>query len=119
MCAKNDSHTLEVAPSWMTLPRSSKSVREHKRSTCLMLWLTSKTVAPLSLNDLLHSGEAFSLKGQVSDSQYLVDDQYVRANAGCDGESESHLHTGAVALDRRIDELLEFGECHDFIEVSA
>src|SRR5258708_4882482 len=36
---------------------------------------------------------------------------------GCDGEREPNVHAAGIALDRRIEELLDLGEIDDLVEL--
>ena len=67
--------------------------------------------------DVAHLAEAFLLKLGVADRQHFIDDQDFRVEVRGDGEREAHVHAAAVALDRRIEELLDFGEGDDLVEV--
>ena len=73
----------------------------------------------LLLDDVFHPVEAFLLEIEVAHRQNLVDDQDIGVHAGCDREPEADRHAGAVALERRIDELLELGERNDLVHFPA
>ena len=60
--------------------------------------------------------ERLPLKCGIAHRQDFVDDQDVRIEVRCNGESESRVHSTGIALDRRVDELLHPGERDNFIE---
>ena len=60
--------------------------------------------------------EALPLELGVADRQHLVDEQDLRLEVGGDREGEPHVHPARVALDRRVDELLDLGELDDLVE---
>ena len=70
-----------------------------------MLWLTNSTVRP-PVAHVPHLAEALALELGVADGQDLVDDQDLRLQVRGDGERQPHLHPAAVALHRRVEELL-------------
>ena len=80
-----------------------------------MLWLTNSTVRP-SPSHLAHLAQTFLLKRRVADRQDLVHDQNFRLQMRGDGERQSHIHAATVSLDRRVEELLDFGKRHDLVE---
>ena len=82
-----------------------------------MLWLTNSTVRP-SPRDVLHLAEALLLELGVADRQHLVDDQDLRLEMRRHGEGEPHVHAARVALDRRVEELLDLGEGDDLVELA-
>ncbi len=59
-----------------------------------------------------------ALRGErlVANGEHFVDEKNVRIDVDRDRESEPHVHAGRVGLDRRVDEILEFGEVHDLVE---
>ena len=82
-----------------------------------MLWLTKRTVRPL-LRHVAHLAQAFLLERGVADGQHLVDQQDLGLEMGGDGEAEPHVHAAGVALDRRVEELLDLGEGDDLVELA-
>ena len=66
---------------------------------------------------LLHPAEAAALELRVADGEHLVDEQDLRLEMRGDREREPHVHAARVALDRRVDELLDAGEVDDLVEL--
>ena len=83
-----------------------------------MLWLTNRTVRPC-LGDVAHLAEALLLEGDVADRQHLVDEQDLRLEVGGDGEGQADVHAAGVVLDGRVEELLDFGEGDDLVELAV
>ena len=69
--------------------------------------------APAELSELV---EALVREAFVADREHLVDQQDVWVDVNCHGESEPHVHARGVRLDRRVDEVPQLGEVHDFVE---
>ena len=65
---------------------------------------------------IAHLAQALLLELGVAHRQHLVHQQDLRFQVGGDGERQPHVHAGRVALDGRVDELLDPGEVHDFVE---
>jgi hypothetical protein len=74
------------------------------------LWLTK--------GDVLHLAETLLLELCVADREHLVDEQDLRLQVRRDRESEPDLHPARVALDRRVEELLDAGELDDRVELA-
>ena len=68
---------------------------------------------------LAHLAQAFLLKLGVADRQHLVDDQDLRLQMRRDREGEPHIHAAGIALDRRVEELLDLGEGDDLVELAS
>ena len=66
--------------------------------------------------DFGHFAKAFFLKLGVADRQDFVDNENLGLEMGGDGEGEAHIHAARIALDRRIEESLDFGEGDDLVE---
>ena len=81
----------------------------------LQLCETKRTVRP-ALPKLLHAAEAAALELRVADRQHLVDEQDLGLEVRGDREREAHVHAARVALDGRVDELLDSGELDDLVE---
>ena len=74
---------------------------------------------PTVLGDRAHLAEALLLERDVADRQHLVDDQDLRLEVRGDRERQPHVHAARVALDRRVDELLDPGEVDDLVELAV
>ena len=83
-----------------------------------MLWLTNSTVRPPRLTSSILP-EALLLELRVADGEHFVDDQDLRLEVRRDRERQPHVHAGGVALDRRVEELLDLGERDDLVELAA
>ena len=66
--------------------------------------------------ELLHAPETAALELRVADREHLVDEQDLRLEVRRDREREPHVHPARVALDGRVDELLDAGELDDVVE---
>src|SRR5215510_5599692 len=64
-----------------------------------------------------HVIQALSLEPYVPYRQRLIDDQNLRFQMRRHREGEPHIHTTAVTFHRSIQELVNFGEGHDFVEL--
>ena len=69
------------------------------------------------VRDFVHSADALFLEGGVAHGQHFVDEQNLRNQVRRHGERQTKIHAGGIALYRRIDELLDFGESDDFVEL--
>ena len=83
-----------------------------------MLWLTNSTVRPSSATSPILPRHFFWNVG-VADREHLVDEQDLRLQMRRDGERQPHVHAARVALDRRVEELLDLGEGDDLVELAA
>ncbi len=70
------------------------------------------------LAQVLHAPEAAALELRVTDGEHLVHEQDLGLEVSRDGEGEPHRHPARVALDRRVDELLDAGELDDVRELA-
>ena len=75
--------------------------------------------AAVAARDLVHLAEAFLLELGIADREHFVDDQDFRLQMRRDGEGEAHIHAGGIALDRRVEELLDLGKGDDLVEFPA
>src|SRR5208337_3925436 len=73
--------------------------------------------ASLPPADLLHFAKTLALKLRIANGQDFVDDQDLGLKMCRDREGQSHIHTATVALNGRIQELLNAGELDDPIEL--
>src|SRR5882724_694930 len=64
-----------------------------------------------------HLAKAFLLKSQITDCQYLIDDQYFRFKIGFNGESQPHRHARGIVLQRRIKKLFGLSKSDDLIKL--
>jgi hypothetical protein len=71
--------------------------------------------APVPLGDV-HPSQALGLELGVTHREDLVDDEDVRLDVGRDGEGETKVHAGGVALDRCVYEPLDSSEFDDVVE---
>ena len=62
---------------------------------------------PARVGELLHAPEAAPLELGVADGEHLVHEQDLRLQVRGDGEREPDVHAARVALDGRVDELLD------------
>jgi hypothetical protein len=69
--------------------------------------------------NLADSTQAFALERDVADSQYLVHEEDLGLKMSSYGKSQSHVHTRGVMLHRRVNELFNFREGHDAIELAV
>ena len=115
--AKYLATTSSVGPWSPGGPGPARSPSRHRRVIAAMLWLTNSTVRPC-LRHVAHLAEALALERGVADGQHLVDDQDLRLEVRRDGEGEPHVHAARVALDRRVEELLDLGEGDDLVELA-
>ena len=65
----------------------------------------------------LELSKTFSLKREVADCKRFVHDQDVRFEVRGNGEGQPNVHATRVALDYRIDELVDLREIDDFVEL--
>ena len=109
--------TSPVGPFAVSAPISSRMARLVSPATVCMLWLTNRTVRP-AFGDVLHLAQALLLERGVADGEHFVDDQDLRLQVGGHRESQPHVHPAGVALDRRVEELLDLGEVDDLVELA-
>ena len=69
--------------------------------------------------NVTHFAEAFFLEGGVAYGQDFVYQKDFGLEVGGYGEGQAHLHAAAVVLERGVQEALDFGEGHDFVELSV
>ena len=94
-------------------PARSRGRRAARPPACC-----ARRTAPCArLAEVLHPPEAALLELGVADREHLVDEQDLRLEVRGDGEREPHVHAARVALDRRVDELLDAGELDDLVEL--
>ena len=68
---------------------------------------------PFDLRGLLHFFQTFLLEILISDGQHLVHDQDLAVQMCRDGEGQLDEHPAGIALDRRVDELLDLRKRDD------
>src|SRR5207244_3839591 len=71
------------------------------------------------ISDGFHFTNALLLKCRIPYRKHLVDNQYLRLEMSGHREREAKIHAAGIALDGRIDKLLDLGKRHDFIEMLA
>ena len=59
------------------------------------------------------------LKRDIADRKHFIDEQNILVEIGGNGESQSNVHAAGVMLHRSVDELLDFGEADDIVELAA
>ena len=74
---------------------------------------------PPLLGELRHLSEAPALELGVADREHLVDDDDVGLDVRRDREGEAQVLAGRVALDGRLEQLLDAGELDDVVEAPA
>ena len=79
--------------------------------------MANKQHCPPAVRDILHLAEALLLELSVADGENLVDDQDLWFQVGGDGEGQPNVHAAGVALDRRVEELFDFREIDDLVEL--
>src|SRR5215475_853061 len=79
--------------------------------------MTDENDGSSSATNVLHFADTFILKSRVAYSQHFIDQQNFRLQMGGHGESQAHVHSAGIALDRRIDETFDFGEGDDLVEL--
>ena len=67
--------------------------------------------------DFTHLAKATRLEFGVADGEDFVYDQDFRLEVGGHGKGQARIHARAVALDRRVDELLDLREGDDLVEL--
>ena len=80
--------------------------------------MTHKQDRPAGFGHVPHFPQALFLEGGIAHRQHFVDQQDLRLQVGGDGKGQAHLHPGAVMLEGGIDELLDLGKGHDFVELA-
>src|SRR5206468_999840 len=78
----------------------------------------NKHHGPPASAELLKSAKGALLELCVSDRQDFVDEQDVRLEVGGDSETKAYLHPARVALDGRVEKLLDAGERDDVVELA-
>ena len=69
------------------------------------------------LGDIAHLAQTLVLKGEIADRQHLINEQDFGLQMGRDGEGQAEIHAAGVVLDGSVDELVDFGECDDVVEL--
>src|SRR5262245_27599169 len=72
-----------------------------------------------STTNVLHFANAFILESRIADSQNFINQQNLWLQMGRHGESQSHIHATGIMLNRRVNELFDFGERDDLIKFTA
>src|SRR3989304_5663126 len=78
----------------------------------------SKRRAPLLARHLAHLAEALPLERRVAHGEDFVHDENLGVQVRGDREGEPHVHPAAVALDRRVEELLDLREGDNLVEAA-
>ena len=73
---------------------------------------------PALARDPAHLPETLLLECEVPDGEHLVDEQDLRLQMRGDREREPDLHTARVALDRRVEEVVDLGKRDDLVEAA-
>ncbi|OQA42175.1 MAG: hypothetical protein BWY52_02294 [Chloroflexi bacterium ADurb.Bin325] len=81
--------------------------------------MADKQDRPAAARDFAHFPEAFLLECGIADGKDFIDNKDFRVQVRGHGEGEPHVHAGAVAFDRGVDELLDLGEGDDLVELAA
>src|SRR5712691_2060846 len=68
------------------------------------------------LDKVAHLAETLFLERRIADREHLVDGQNLGIQMRRHGKRQPYVHSAAVALDRRVDEVIDIGESDDFIE---
>src|SRR5882757_2036081 len=68
--------------------------------------------------DIAHLAEALFLEIYVADGQDFIDEENLRLEVSSDSEGQADVHAGGVVLYGGVNEFVEFGEGHDFIELA-
>src|SRR6266404_6830 len=63
-----------------------------------------------------HLPEALTLKLDVANSKYFVNNQYIRLKVSSNGERQPHIHTGGIVFYGYVDKPFNFREGYDFIK---
>src|SRR5581483_267516 len=71
---------------------------------------------PAAAADLCHFAQALSLKRDVAHCKHLVHDENLGIEVGGYRERQAYVHAAGIMLDRCIEKLFYFSECHDLIE---
>ncbi len=66
---------------------------------------------------VVHLAQTFLLKPRIAHRQHLVDDQDLGLEVRGHGERQPHVHAAGVVLHGRVDELFDFGERDDLVEL--
>src|SRR5690242_8710976 len=69
--------------------------------------------------DIAHLAKALFLEIDVADGEDFVDEEDFWLEVRGNGESQADVHAGRVVLNGGVDELFEFGEGHDFVELAG
>ena len=82
-----------------------------------MLCETNRMVASRCCSSLAKSMHLL-LEREVADRQHFVEQQDLGLEMRRDRERQAHVHAARIALDRRVDELLDLGEVDDGVELA-
>ncbi|MCG3161346.1 MAG: hypothetical protein JMDDDDMK_02514 [Acidobacteria bacterium] len=69
------------------------------------------------MRDVIHLAQAFTLKSGVAYGQHFVNQQDFGIEVRSDGEGQPQIHPAGVMLDRRVNELFDFGESDYLVEL--
>ena len=98
--------------------RSRRTQRWHSPSTVAMLWLTNRTVRPSPATSPIFPRHFFWKAASPTASTSSTNED-LGLEVGGDGEPEAHLHAARVALDGRVEELLDLRELDDLVELAG
>src|SRR5574339_503276 len=79
--------------------------------------MADEQYCPALLCHIAHFAKAFFLEVYVANGQYFIDDEDFRFQVSSDGKGETHIHAAGITLDRRINEVLDFGKSDNLIEL--
>ena len=68
------------------------------------------------MDHVMHLGDALVLETDVANGQYLIGNQYVRAQMHRDSKSEADIHAARIVLHRRVDERTHLGKIDDLVK---
>src|SRR5215467_2417039 len=88
-----------------------------KGPDCLKIVTDEKYGAAVASRCIVQPRQRFTLESDVADRENLVNDENLWLQKGCYRECQAHIHSGGIALDRCINELFDFGEGHDLVEL--
>src|SRR3989338_3535449 len=75
--------------------------------------------ASLLFRHLFHFPKAFLLEFRIANGKNFINKKNVRLKMRRDRKRETHVHAARIALDRRVEELLDTGEFDDLVKFTA
>ena len=79
------------------------------------LWADEEDGAAVT-DDLVHLAQATLLEFHIADGENFIDNEDLGLKVGRHGKSQPDVHTGRITLHRGVEELLDLGEGHNFVE---